>query len=122
MTLRSLGAAVMIVFLLITSADARGRGYVCGAVQRAWFCKHQGICLPKEFNYSLKWADLTPAFPDVGVVVVQRRKGKASDGKLPGGHVSRIVQKLSDCTAKVADEAGTYERDICANLVAYVRP
>jgi hypothetical protein len=52
---------------------------------------------------------------------VQRRRGRALGGG-PGGHVSRIVSLISQCRAIVTDEKGTYERDICRNLVAYVKP
>jgi hypothetical protein len=121
---RALSAIAIVVALLFSIATADAKSFACGAVQRAYFCKHQGVCLSKDYNYSLAWADLPSAYPAPGVVVIQRRKGKASDGKLPGGHVSRIV-RLKDgdsCHATVTDEAGTYERDICSNLVGYVRP
>lgn len=57
----------------------------------------------------------------VGAVVVQHRKGRDASGR-PGGHVSRIVTLLGPCRAIVNDNAGTYERDICKGLIAYVDP
>lgn len=56
-----------------------------------------------------------------GAVVVQRRRGRAFGGGL-GGHVSRTVTLIGACSAVVRDNRGTYERDICRNLVAYVMP
>jgi hypothetical protein len=55
-----------------------------------------------------------------GVVVVQSRSGRALGGG-PGGHVSRIVELRGSCRALVQDNRGTYERDICRNLLGYVR-
>ena len=91
-------------------------GLVCGLTQRL----HFGITNTR-YNLARAWLDFprTTAHPDA--VVVQARAGKDSAGK-PGGHVSRIVRNTGHCTAVVADEKGTYERNICANLLAYVQP
>lgn len=78
--------------------------------------------LPKQIALALEWAKRFPhttARP--GVVVVQTRKGRALGGG-PGGHVSKIVSLTSPCRAIVNDNRGTYERDICSRLVAYVDP
>jgi hypothetical protein len=98
----------------IEPAFARGH-FICGLTQRLHF--H----LPPKYNLALAWADLPHAQPAPEVVVVQRRHGRALGGG-PGGHVSRIVSVISQCRAIVIDEKGQYERDICKNLVAYVRP
>lgn len=96
--------------------DANGN-FICGATQ----ARHYGLRDPR-FRLALNWARLLPhVSPAPDVVVVQRRKGHALGGG-PGGHVSRIVRLINACRAIVTDEKGTYERNICANLVAYVRP
>lgn len=50
-----------------------------------------------------------------GAVVVQARGGNK-------GHVSKILELRGKCRALVHDNSGTYERDICRRLVAYVQP
>ena len=50
-----------------------------------------------------------------GAVVVYSRGGNK-------GHVSKIVELRSRCRAVVHDNAGTYERDICHRVIAYVQP
>jgi hypothetical protein len=94
---------------------ARHHGFICGATQRAYFG------LPPAFNLALHWASLPHTTAHPGAVVVQRRSGRALGGG-PGGHVSRIVSVTGPCRAIVTDERGTYERDICSRLVAYVSP
>lgn len=116
------------ILLSINGAEARPRKHVdangnpvgrfiCGLTQR----KHFGLT-DKRLNTALYWAK---AFPHVsaqpGAVVVQRRTGRALGGG-PGGHVSRIESVVGQCRAIVTDERGTYERDVCRNLVAYVMP
>lgn len=118
MTRRLLGVALALCAFATTSADAhraRRGGFICGLTQRLHFG------LPPKFNLALAWAELPHTFAAPGAVVVQRRKGRALGGG-PGGHVSRIVSVVGQCRAVVTDEKGTYERDICKNLVAYVRP
>jgi hypothetical protein len=116
---RVLIAATIMLMLLPMSAQASQRrhyGYICGATQADYF--H----LPRsKYALALNWAALPHTHPHPGAVVVQRRAGRALGGG-PGGHVSRIVQNISQCVAIVADEKGTYKRDICKNLVAYVQP
>ena len=91
--------------------------FVCGLTQRLYF----GI-KDTSLNLALEWAHKFPhTSAQAGAVVVQRRRGHALGGG-PGGHVSRIVQLTGQCRAMVTDEKGTYERDICKNLVAYVTP
>jgi|SRR5665647_1061677 len=118
---RVLIAATIMLLLLPVSAQARQHhrrhhGYICGATQADYF--H----LPRsKYALALTWDGLPHTDPHPGAVVVQRRAGRALGGG-PGGHVSRIVQNVSQCLAVVADEKGTYTRDICKNLVAYVQP
>jgi hypothetical protein len=87
----------------------------CGRTQAAHFG------LSAAFNLALHWAILPHTSAHPGAVVVQRRAGRALGGG-PGGHVSRIVSIQSHCRAIVTDNVGTYSRDICRNLVAYVSP
>lgn len=112
-------ASVVVVSCLIgisSAAEAKPRqGFKCGYVQRIHFG------LPAKFNLALNWATLPHTSARPGAVVVQRRKGRALGGG-PGGHVSRIVNVTGQCRAIVTDNRGTYERDICKNLVAYVQP
>lgn len=111
---------IFAVGLSIAPAHAAHRGgsvgrYNCGATQRAFFG------LGPEFNLALHWAVLPHVGAEPGAVVVQRRAGHALGGG-PGGHVSRIVTVLNQCTAVVTDNSGTYTRNICSNTVAIVRP
>lgn len=101
--------------LLVTTASVANARFDCGRVQRAYFG------LPEKFNLALNWATLPHTTPHPGAVVVQRRKGRALGGG-PGGHVARIESVVDACHAVVTDEKGTYTRDICKNLVAYVNP
>jgi len=99
--------------------DARrgGHGFICGLTQRLYF----GMADAK-FNLAMNWAVYLPhTSAHVGAVVVQRRAGRALGGG-PGGHVSRIDAVKGTCVATVTDEKGTYDRDICRNLIAYVEP
>lgn len=119
--MRVLIAATIMFMLLPMSAEARRlhhtrHGYICGATQADYF--H----LPRsKYSLALNWAGLPHTHAHAGAVVVQRRAGRALGGG-PGGHVSRIVSVVSQCQAVVTDEKGTYTRDICKNLVAYVQP
>jgi hypothetical protein len=92
-----------------------GHTFNCGRTQAAHFG------LGAAFALALHWAILPHTSAHPGAVVVQRRAGRALGGG-PGGHVSRIVRVLAPCRAIVSDNAGTYSRDICRNLVAYVQP
>jgi len=92
-----------------------GHGFNCGRTQAAHFG------LGPAFALALHWATLPHTSARPGAVVVQRRAGRALGGG-PGGHVSRIVSVQSHCRAIVTDNVGTYSRDICRNLVAYVSP
>lgn len=111
--------AFLCLLAFATSADARqrhrGQGLICGAYQMA----HYGV----GSRLALDWAKMFQhtSAPAPEVVVVQRRAGRDSAGH-PGGHVSRIVSVISACRAIVSDPRGTYERDICKNLVALVIP
>ena len=115
--------------IFVSNADARhltrhhhhlsfgGGHFICGLTQRLYF----GI-KDTSLNLALEWKR---KFPHVaaapGMVVVQHRRGHALGGG-PGGHVSRIVSLVGACRAIVADEKGTYERDICKNGAVYVNP
>jgi hypothetical protein len=100
---------------VITPAQAEGGKFICGLTQRLHFG------LPAKYNLAMNWASLPHTHAAPGAVVVQRRKGRALGGG-PGGHVSRIESIIGQCRAVVTDEKGTYERDICVNLVAIVNP
>jgi hypothetical protein len=112
--MRAIIAGTTLACLCVSQASA---AYDCGRHMRAVF----GIA-DSAYNMALKWADFTRTTAQPGAVVVQTRKGKASDGKSPGGHVSKIVRVLDTCHAIVNDDRGTRKRDICRNLVAYVLP
>jgi hypothetical protein len=99
----------------LAGSPAQAHHFVCGLVQRLHYN------LPPKYNLALAWAGLPHTYAHAGAVVVQRRPGRALGGG-PGGHVSRIVALRGQCRALVADERGTYERDICSRLVAYVSP
>ena len=61
------------------------------------------------------WAREFPrAAPAPGRVVVWNRGGRR-------GHVAKIVSMQSRCRAVVHDNRGTYARDICRGVMAYVR-
>lgn len=112
-------ASLAITLIVLTPADAkrhrhRGGGLVCGAVQMS----HFGI-RDQNFRLAKHWATLPHTSAHEGAVVVQHREGRDSAGN-PGGHVSRIVQMKGNCSALVADDKGTYVRDICSRLIAYV--
>lgn len=96
-------------------AFGKHRGLICGLTQRLHF--H----LPEKYNLALAWLDLPHTDAHPGAVVVQHRHGRALGGG-PGGHVSRIESMVGQCRAIVTDEKGTYERDICSRLAAYVQP
>jgi hypothetical protein len=113
--LARVAALALVCAFMATPALARHHGFICGLTQRLHFG------LPSKYNLALAWAGLPHTSAQAGAVVVQRRRGRALGGG-PGGHVSRIVSVVSQCRAVVTDEKGTYERDICKNLVAYVKP
>lgn len=93
-----------------------GGGKICGAVQAAYY--H----LDSRFNLARNYALLLPhTSAQPGAVVVQAREGKDTAGN-PGGHVSRIESMVDQCHAMVTDEKGTYLREICHSLIAYVMP
>jgi hypothetical protein len=113
--MRTLIAAVAACLILaIAPADARG-SFSCG--------KYMSRVTGAPYTpLAREWATKFPhTSAGPGAVVVQSRKGRALGGG-PGGHVSRIVEMISTCRAIVNDNRGTYERDICRNLIAYVRP
>lgn len=105
---------IMAAALLLLSA-APSEAFNCGHYLRQFYG------LGPSYGLALNWAGLRRSGPAPGTVVVQRRTGRALGGG-PGGHVSRIVSIQGRCRAVVHDNRGTYSRDICKNLVAYVRP
>ena len=113
MTTKTIASVGLALILTATTAEAR---FICGATQMA----HYGITDTK-YRLARNWADMPHVSAQPGAVVVQTRRGRALGGG-PGGHVSRIVQPISECRAIVADEKGQYERDICKNRVALVVP
>lgn len=111
--------AVCAIALSVTAAEARqrraGYGFSCGI----FLSKLLGV---ERTPLALDWAKkFSHTSARNGAVVVQRRRGRALGGG-PGGHVSLIKEVTGQCTAIVRDNRGTYERDICTNLVAYVDP
>ena len=108
---------LMILVVLVTSSLQAQARFDCGRHQRHFF-----HLADKDLNLALEWARKFPhTYAHPGAVVVQRRNGYDSAGH-PGGHVSRIIEMRGPCHALVNDEKGTYERDICRRLVAYVEP
>ena len=122
--MRTIIGLALLTLIATNTAEAHHRyhrlghhGFICGLTQRIYF----GI-KDTTLNLALEWARKFPhTSAQPGAVVVQRRHGHALGGG-PGGHVSRIISVNGACRATVTDEKGTYERDICKNLVAYVIP
>lgn len=112
---------IVVVLCLATQAEAKQRhrhshhGFTCGIYMSA---KNHTSYTPMARDWARKFPH-TSAGP--GAVVVQSRKGRALGGGL-GGHVSQIIELTGTCRAIVNDNAGTYERDICRGLIAYVSP
>lgn len=104
------------LFVFPTVSEARRGGLICGAVQMAHYGIHNA-----RYRLAKAWLDFQHTSAQPGAVVVQTRKGRDSAGN-PGAHVARIVQNTGHCRAIVSDEKGTYERDICKGLLAYVQP
>jgi len=113
---RIIAAAAALLALMVTS---EARGFNCGRYQR-WL---NGLTAPqyRDLNLARSWLRLPHTTAAPGAIVVQSRHGRALGGG-PGGHVSRIERLTGTCTAIVRDNRGTYERNICRNLLAYVRP
>lgn len=108
-------SVIAIVVLLLFTSVGEAASFNCGHYLRQFYG------LGPSYGLALNWAGLRRTVASPNAVVVQRRKGRALGGG-PGGHVSRIVSLQGKCRAIVHDNAGTYSRDICKNLVAYVRP
>lgn len=108
---------LLLILLALVAGNVAQARFDCGRHQRAYF-----HIKDTSLNLALEWArKFQHTDAHEGAVVVQRRSGHDSAGH-PGGHVSRIVRVTGPCHAVVNDEAGTYERDICRRLVAYVDP
>ena len=108
------GMAMILTAMTISTVHA---AFNCGRVQRA----HFGITDP-AYNMAQRWRDFERVSAQPGAVVVQDRKGRASDGKSKGGHVARIVSVIDNCHAIVADNRGQYKREICGRNAAVVMP
>src|ERR1017187_2370589 len=115
--------AIMGISLMsINVADARphhGRhhyGLICGATQMA----HFGITNAR-YRLAKAWLDFQRTTAQPGAVAVFDRPGRNSAGGR-GGHVARIVSVNGPCSATVTDEKGTYERNICKRILAFVSP
>lgn len=114
MTTKTLAGVGLALILATASAQA---AFNCGRVQRA----HYGITDP-AYNMAQRWRGFQHVSAQPGAVVVQDRKGRASDGKSKGGHVARIVSVIDNCHAIVSDERGQYKREICGRNAAIVMP
>lgn len=120
--MRTMILAVLMVIATFNIAEARRRGpcdgihrCTCGSTQARHFklprfYKGHNLWRAVEWKRAFPRASLAP-----GVVVYQRGGG-------PSGHVSRVVRVISRCRAIVADERGTYERNVCSRGAVYVRP
>ena len=100
-----------------TVADARGHHYGlnCGRFL-------SGLLHVSYTPLAKEWARKFPhTTAHAGAVVVSSRRGRDSAGH-QGGHVAVIRQINGQCRAMVQDNRGTYERNICKNLIAYVSP
>jgi hypothetical protein len=104
--------------LVLSATNVDAASFNCGR----WMCKRVGIANCGSLALALEWSRkfTRVAAPAPGVVVVQRRSGRALGGG-PGGHVSRVV-RLTDnpCKAIVEDNRGVRPRDICSRRVALV--
>lgn len=107
---------VTLLLTLSTEAFARRGGLICGWTQM----KHFGI-RDQRYRLARNWLGFPRTSPRSGAVVVQWRSGRASDGRR-GAHVARIVQVTGHCRALVADDRGTYQRDICSRGAVVVDP
>jgi hypothetical protein len=104
------------LLLSVTTADAAS--FNCGR----FMCKTFGIKNCGSLALALEWPKkfTRVSHPAPGLVVVQRRNGRALGGG-PGGHVAKIVSLTDNpCRAVVRDNRGQYLRDICKNRVAFV--
>lgn len=80
-----------------------------------WFMGRLTGHTDRDLWLAQNWARKFPrTTASPGAVVVWTRGGRS-------GHVAKIVSMTSACRAVVTDNAGTYERDICRRVIAYVR-
>ena len=108
------------VAALTVSTAADAASFTCGVTM----CRLVGIQKCGSLALALEWARKFPKVgqPAPGLVVVQKRRGRALGGG-PGGHVSLIVSVEADQRfAVVRDNRGTYRRNIQKNRVALVAP
>lgn len=107
--------SVIIILLLGLSTEAEAR-LICGWTQMRYFGIHD-----QRYKLARNWLNFPRTQAHAGAVVFQWRGGRSSDGRR-GGHVARIVQVRSNCEALVADDKGTYVRNICGRGAVIVDP
>lgn len=109
--MRVLLATVLLWLVTPAFAKVPPKNAQCG-----YYLRHKLGHGDASLNLAQNWARKFPrtsAHP--GAVVVWTRGGNK-------GHVAQIVSMTGQCRAVVSDNAGTYERDICRRVIAYVRP
>lgn len=78
--------------------------------QCGWYLRNKRGIADADLNLAANWARKRPrTSAGPGAVVVWRH------------HVAEIVSMSGRCRATVHDNAGTYQRDICRGVMAYVR-
>lgn len=107
------------------NVNAQGRGHTSVGASRGvpprnarcgWYMGRLTGHSDRSLWLAQNWARRFPrtaARP--GAVVVWSRGGNK-------GHVAKIVSMQGRCRAVVHDNAGTYTRDICHRVIAYVQP
>jgi hypothetical protein len=122
----ALGLAFAATAIVLSPAEARGyhRHHHYGACDGFHRCRC-GVTQANHFGlpylyhgYNLKEAiEWVRAFPHtsvhVGAVGYQHSGGRT-------GHVFRVVGYSGGCTARVSDDAGTYDRNICRRHTTFV--
>lgn len=114
--MRTIAIAAALLAVLSTAAEAKSkhRSGACDGIHRCRCGSTQAahFGLPRNYNGHNLWraSEWPRAFPRTtpraGVVMYQHGGG-------PSGHVSRLLTDPVRCIATVADDAGTYERNVC---------
>jgi hypothetical protein len=92
------------------SAPVPPRGARCG-----YYLRHKLGHSDPTLNLAQAWLRKFPrTSASAGAVVVWTRGGNR-------GHVAKLVRLTGPCRGIVHDNAGTYERNICRNVLGYVR-
>lgn len=86
------------------------------SAQCGWYMGRLTGHTDRDLWLAQNWARKFPrtSAREGAVVVWNRGRGK--------GHVAKIVSMQGSCRAVVHDNAGTYTRDICRGVMAYVQP